>query len=120
MATALTCPAASGIHPAADAPSVLCGVLAQSNRGAHVRGFQSRGQVSPVMSGSHDPATIATACAGDGVPGSQLSYCACAIWRAGKQAEWAGRRGPDALRDEHAVRRPEIDTELLAEAVGQA
>lgn len=94
-----TCPAATVIHPATDLPSVVCGVLALANDGAHVDGFEARGQVAAVFSGSKDPSTINLFCAGTGLPGSRCSYTACMIWRAGRDADWARRRGPDALRD---------------------
>lgn len=118
MALPLVCPAASPLNPAAGVPSVVCGVLELSNEGAHAHGFQSRGKVSAVMDGEHDAGTVHGFCAGPGIPGSLVSYCACAIWRAGREADWAGRRGPDALRDEDAVRRPQIDSDLLHEATG--
>lgn len=110
------CPAAVSIEPPHEAPSVICGVLELSNHGAHAHGFTSRGQVSPVISGTRDAGTVHGFCAGAGIPGSRCSYTACAIWRAGREADWAQRRGPDALRDEQSDRRPTVDPEL-AEAV---
>lgn len=100
------CPAASVIQPAADLPSIHCGVLALANQGAHVDGFESRGQVDAVFSGSRDPSTVNLFCAGEGLPGSSCSYTACEIWRAGREADWARRRGPDALRDEQGYAAP--------------
>lgn len=112
MALTLVCPAASLVEPPAHGPSVICGALELSNDGAHVNGFQSRGQVSALMSGKSDPRTVRGFCAGDGVPGSPRSYCSCVIWRAQRQAEWAARRGPDALRDDQAAR-PPVTRELV-------
>jgi hypothetical protein len=100
----LVCPAASPIEPPGHGESVLCGVLNQANDGAHVAGFTGRGQVSPLMSGRDDPNVVAFQCAGQGVPGSPASYCACALWRAQRDAERAGRRGPGALHDGGADR----------------
>lgn len=91
---------------------MLCGVLDQSNDGAEVDGYESRGQVSPIISGSQDQRPISTYCCGCGVPGGLVSYTACPIWRAAKEAEWARRRGPDALRDTDAARPPDIDPGL--------
>lgn len=100
------CPAATTFPPVVGdrVPDVLCGVLAKSNDGAHVGGFTSRGQMDPMFYGDKDPSVIRHACHGRGVPGSPASYCACVIWRAQRDAERAGRKGPDALRDEQATR----------------
>lgn len=108
----IVCPAGASAHPAVGSASVHCGVLAASNRGAHVGGFTSRGQVSPIRSGDEDRLAVHTYCCGTGVPGALNSYDACPIWRAAKEAEWAARRGPDALRDKQATRPPDIDPEL--------
>jgi hypothetical protein len=116
MALPLACPAAMEVSPPAHGPSVRCGVLELSNEGAHAHGFQSRGKVPALMSGRHDARTVHGFCAGPGVPGSRLSYCSCAIWRAQREAEWAARRGQDALRDSEATRPPAIDRDLLADA----
>lgn len=97
-------------------PSVLCGELVIANDGAHVQGFQSRGHVSPVMDGDHDATAIATYCAGDGIPGSEISYYQCPIWRAAREAAWAGRTGPDALRDEQAGRPPAVRDQIARAA----
>ena len=103
----IVCPAGAPIHPAASgSTSVLCGVLSNANAGAHVGGYQRRGHVSPIMSGEHDPTIVATYCAGPGVTGSLCSYAMCPVWRAGRDADWADRKGPDALRDEQAHRPP--------------
>jgi hypothetical protein len=113
------CPAATPIHPPADDESVLCGVLALANDGAHIGGVTARGQVSPLMSGSKDPNIVRFQCAGTGVPGSHMSYCACELWRAQRDAELAGRRGPGALRDEkahHVQHNPAIDAMLAQKA----
>lgn len=93
---------------------MICGVLELANDGAHAHGFHSRGQISPVMSGTKDARTVHGYCAGTGLPGSICCYTACAIWRAQREAEWAARRGPDALRDEQAVRAPRLDQDLAA------
>lgn len=77
-----------------------------ANDGAEVGGFTERGHVSPVMSGDRDRNVIATYCAGQGVPGSLCSYYQCPIWRAAREASWAARKGPDALRDTQASRPP--------------
>lgn len=81
-------------------------MLELSNDGAHVRGFTSRGQLPALMSGRKDSGTVRHFCAGRGIPGSEISYTACALWRAQREAEWAARKGPDALRDEKAQRPP--------------
>lgn len=102
----MPCPAAS-VHPPAvgdGVPTVLCGVLANSNEGAHIAGVTRRGQVDPVFHGDRDPSIVRFTCLSPGVPGSRMSYCACVLWRAQRDADRAGRRGPDALRDEQATR----------------
>jgi hypothetical protein len=109
---ALVCPAANEIHPPADSPSVLCGVLDNANDGAHVHGFAERGHVSPVVSGDRDQSVIAAYCAGEGITGSVCSYTSCPVWRAAREAEWAHRRGPGALRDEQAIRPSAVRDEL--------
>jgi hypothetical protein len=110
------CWAARALHPAADSPSVLCGVLDKANDGAHVNGFEDRGHVSPVISGDRDRSAVSAYCCGTGIPGSVASYTACPIWRAAKEAEWARRRGPDALRDEQATRPPAVRDQVMAGA----
>lgn len=110
--TTLVCPAARSIHPADDAPSVICGVIDGSNEGAEIGGWERRGKVTPVVSGTRDPATIRYLCAGRGVPGSETSYCACVLWRAQRQADWADRHGPGALRDDLAIRPPAVRDKL--------
>jgi hypothetical protein len=111
MSLPLACPAAAEVSPVAHGPSVLCGVLELSNDGAHAHGFQSRGQVSALMSGAKDAKTVAGFCcrSGAGEPGG---YVRCAIWRAQREAEWAARKGPDALRDDAAAR-PPVTRELV-------
>lgn len=106
MGLAIQCPAASVVEPPAHGESVVCGVLELSNDGADAHGFQSRGQVSALMSGRKDTRTVRRFCAGRGIPGSPMSYCSCEIWRAQREADWAARRGPDALIDEAAARPP--------------
>lgn len=109
----IVCPAASAIEPPGDAPSVVCGVLENSNDGAHIAGNRDRGQVSPIFSGARDARIVAGFCAGQGIPGSLASYCSCAVWRAEKERIRAGRpAGPNGLRDGQATRPPEIDPEL--------
>lgn len=102
--TGTPCPAATIIQPADDVSSVLCGVLAKSNDVSDVGGYASRGAVSPVMSGTRDPNVVRFFCRSPGIPGSRRSYCACALWRAQRDAELAGRHGKDALRDGQAER----------------
>lgn len=102
----LVCPAALPIHPAADVPSVVCGVLEQANSGAEIGGWEQRGQITARLSGSADRSTVRALCAGTGIPGSAISYCACELWRARRHADWANRTGPDSLRDEKATRPP--------------
>lgn len=92
----VVCPAASTIHPPDTGTSVVCGVLENANQ----RREDGGGHVSPVLRADKDPSTIAGYCAGQGVPGSPASYCACVVWRAEKQR----RRAGDALTDEHAAR----------------
>lgn len=88
-APSVVCPAASTIGPPALGPSVLCGVIANANRGAEIDGFVARGQVSPVIS---DRDTIATACAGCGIPGSSgPTYTGCVVWQAEKDRIAAAR-----------------------------
>lgn len=105
------CPAALAIQPPNDAPSVVCGVLELSNHGAHVNGYQDKGHVSPVLSGTQDRLTVHGFCAGKGLPGSRCSYTACAVWRAAREADWASRKGPDALRDPDSDRQGFLDPE---------
>jgi hypothetical protein len=112
MSLPIVCPAASEVQPPAHGPSVVCGVLELSNDGAHVQGFTSRGQVNALMSGQKDRRTVQGFCAGQGIPGSRISYCSCAIWRAQREADWAARRGPDALIDDAAAR-PPVTRELV-------
>lgn len=106
----IVCPAGAPVHPPADSPSVLCGVLNLANDGAEVRGFQSRGHVSPVMSGDRDTNAVFAYCRSE--PHGIAGYDQCPIWRAARDAELARRRGPNALRDDHAGHVPTIDPEL--------
>lgn len=115
MALPIACPAASEVQPPARPPGVLCGVLELANDGAHVRGWAAKGRISAMMDGESDARTVHGFCAGRGIPGSPVSYCACAIWRAQREAEWAARKGPDALRDEQAIR-PDRDFSALEDA----
>lgn len=114
----LVCPAALPIHPATDEPSVVCGVLEQANEGAEIGGWEERGQITARLSGSRDRSTVRNLCAGRGVPGSAVSYCSCVLWQAQKEAEWAQRHGPDALRDPIADRPPAVRDRIDAPAVG--
>lgn len=99
----IVCPAASPVQPANDEPSVICGVLELANDGAQIAGRRRGAEVSALMSGTRMAATVELFCAGRGIPGSPMSYCACAIWRAEKARIAAGRStGPDGLRDEQA------------------
>lgn len=113
----MSCPAASTFPPAVGdrVPDVLCGVLADANDGAHVGGFRSRGQVDALFRGDKDPSTIRFACHGQGVPGSPMSYCACVIWRARRDADRAGRR---EMRDTEATRMQAGPDPRVADALG--
>lgn len=106
MALPLVCPAAVPVHPAGDVESVRCGVLAESNVGESIDGFTHRAEVDPIFSGSRDSGTVNLKCAGDGVPGSELSYCTCVIWQSERDAADARRRGPGALVDPASHRPP--------------
>jgi hypothetical protein len=121
MSLPIVCPAGTHVSPPSEGDSVVCGVLEQSNQGANVGGFHSRGQLPALISGRADPKVVLGFCCGPGVPGSRLSYCSCVLWRAEKQRL---ARGDSELRDELAQRPPEVDPELaevvrLAYGMGQ-
>lgn len=121
----ILCPAGRQVSPPLHGPSVMCGVLEQSNDGAHAHGFQSRGKVSALISGRHDSATVREFCCGrrvpdgskdvEAAPGEQASYTACRVWQAEKARIAAARKGPDGLHAPQRVerRRPaELDPEF--------
>lgn len=87
--------------------NVLCGVLALANESASLRGSRAAGFVSPVMDGVRHGSVVRFQCLGEGVPGSEMSYCRCVLWRAQREAELAGRSGDGALVDGEALRPPE-------------
>jgi hypothetical protein len=118
MALRLACPAATEVRPPARAAGVICGVLELANDGASVRGFQSHGRTSALMDGESDFRTVHGFCCRFGA-GEPAGYVRCVIWRARREAEWAARRGPDALRDDQAVR-PDRDFSALEEAAALA
>lgn len=120
------CPAVADVvgAPAGPLPSVVCGVLKVANRGATLDGFSARGFISPVQDGQRDAKTVASLCSETGdVPaitadeaesGGHAHYTACPLWRAAREADWAGRKGSERLRD-RAHRRAVLPRELPAD-----
>jgi len=95
------CPAATTVGDPSR-PSVVCGVLDRSNDGAQLNGLTERGQVTPLFDGRRDANTVTLLCCGSDGAGGRCYYTECVLWRAAKETDWAGRSGPDALRDPQA------------------
>lgn len=86
----LTCPFASPCHPAAEGPSVVCGVIKAENERHPIAQ-----QIDPVVGGRRSSATIVAYCAGKGIPsdterhehdptaepGSYTCYTDCPVFR---------------------------------------
>lgn len=102
MRLPIACPAATEINLPDVGPSVRCGVLARSNDGAEVNGWEARGQVDDTFEGH--TVTARRFCCDDGTTDERTGYTRCVIWEAERKAQAAGRSGPDALHDEEATR----------------